>query len=382
MNNENYIKVCHLTSVHKRYDMRIFQKECISLAKNGYKVALIVADNKGDEIKNDVAIYDVGKSTGRIKRFTQTLNNVYRKAMAIDASVYHFHDPELLLVGLRLKKAGKKVIWDMHENLPADIMQKKYIPLLLRLFITYVFKKLERYTVKRIDGIICTRDSVLFRLYHLNNAITLVNNFPIISYSPEIPNERERAICFAGAIVPNYQHKEIIEAIAEIDNVKYLLAGPIKEAYLDVLKSTKGWDKVDYLGVLSFEEVKQMYARAQIGMVVHKYTPNMDYQVGNFALTKIFEVMYWRMPVVATDYSLWEETVFEQYDCAIAVNPTNVLQIRQAIQTLLDDPIKTKAMGINGQKAVIEKFNWLSQEKKLLKLYDLVLSTNQKLANA
>lgn len=377
MNNQNKIKVCHLTSVHKRYDMRIFQKECISLSNNGYEVALIVADNKGDEIKNDVAIYDVGKSTGRIKRFTQTLNKVYRKAMAIDASVYHFHDPELLFVGLKLKRAGKKVIWDMHENLPADIMQKKYIPILLRLFITYVFKKFERYTVKRIDGTICTRDSVLFRLYNLNNAVTLVNNFPLINYSPEIPNERERAICFAGAIVPNYQHKEIIEAIAEIDNIKYLLAGPIKEAYLDVLKSTKGWDKVEYLGVLSFEEVKQMYARAQVGMVVHKYTPNMDFQVGNFALTKIFEVMFYAMPVIATDYSLWQETVFEHYDCAIPVDPSNILQIRKAILSLLDDPIRTKAMGLEGQKAVFDRFNWLSQEKKLIKLYNQVLSNNQ-----
>jgi glycosyltransferase involved in cell wall biosynthesis len=376
MNNQNKVKVCHLTSVHKRYDMRIFQKECISITNNGYEVTLIVADNKGDEIKNDVAIYDVGKSSGRIKRFTHTLNKVYRKAMAINASVYHFHDPELLLVGLKLKRAGKKVIWDMHENLPADIMQKKYIPLPLRLFVTYVFKKLERYTVKRIDGIICTRDSVLFRLYDLNSTITLVNNFPLINYSPEIPNKRERAICFAGAIVPNYQHKEIIEAIAEIDNVKYILAGPIKEAYLNVLKATKGWEKVEYLGVLSFEEVKQVYAKAQIGMVVHKYTPNMDYQVGNFALTKIFEVMYWAMPVIATDYSLWQETVFEHYDCAIPVDPTVVLQIKLAIESLLNNPTNTKTMGIEGQKAVIEKFNWLSQEKKLLKLYDRVLSNN------
>lgn len=382
ISQDNKPKVCHLTSVHKRYDMRIFQKECISLKNNGYDVSLVVADNKGDEVKDDIKIYDVGKVTGRVKRFTKTLNLVYKRAISLDCDIYHFHDPELLLVGLRLKKAGKKVVWDMHENLPADLMQKKYIPLLLRLLITFIFKKLEKYTVKKIDGVICTRDSVVFRLYSYNTNIALINNFPLVNYMPEMPENRDRAICFAGAIVPNYQHKEIIEAIAEIDNVKYLLAGPIKEAYLNVLKATKGWDKVDYLGVLSFEEVKKMYARAQIGMVVHKYTPNMDYQVGNFALTKIFEVMYWSMPVVATDYTLWQETVFDHYDCAIPVDPSNVLQIRQAIQSLLDDPNKTKEMGIEGQKAVLDRFNWLSQEKKLLKLYVRVLPSKQLLANA
>jgi glycosyltransferase involved in cell wall biosynthesis len=119
-----------------------------------------------------------------------------------------------------------------------------------------------------------------------------------------------------------------------------------------------------------------------IGMVVHKYTPNMDYHVGNFALTKIFEVMFWCMPVIATDYSLWQETVFNQYDCAMPVDPSNVQQIRHAIQFLLDDPSRAKTMGIDGQKAVLENFNWFSQEKKLIKLYNRVLSVKQELVNA
>lgn len=365
--------VCHLTSVHERYDMRIFQKECVSLQINGFETCLIVADNKGNEEKDGVRIIDVGKSGSRAKRLFQTLSRIYRKAIELDADVYHFHDPELLFVGIMLKRSHKKVIWDMHENLPADIMQKKYIPLFFRFIINSVYIRLEKWVVKRIDGVICTRDSVLYRLYNLNENIEVINNFPITSYSPEIPNKRERAICFAGAIVSNYQHKEIIEAISEIDDIKYLLAGPINDKYLSILKNTKGWEKVEYLGVLNFSEVKEMYSRSQIGMVVHKYTPNMDYKVGNFALTKIFEVMYFAMPVIATDYSIWNDLVFEEYDCAKTVNPTNVQEIRSAILELLNNPEKSAEMGINGQRAVINKFNWGTQERKLVKLYNRVL---------
>ena len=53
------IKVCHMTSVHKRYDARILKKECCTLVANGYDVTLIVADNKPEEIYHGVKIVSI-----------------------------------------------------------------------------------------------------------------------------------------------------------------------------------------------------------------------------------------------------------------------------------------------------------------------------------
>ena len=61
-------KVCYLTTVHHRYDTRIFFKECVSLAINNYHVSLIVADGKGNELKDGINIYDVGLPKSRLKR--------------------------------------------------------------------------------------------------------------------------------------------------------------------------------------------------------------------------------------------------------------------------------------------------------------------------
>ncbi|MBH8881312.1 glycosyltransferase family 1 protein, partial [Pseudomonas aeruginosa] len=47
-------KVAHLTSVHSRYDIRIFRKQCRTLSQYGYDVYLVVADGKGDEVKDGV----------------------------------------------------------------------------------------------------------------------------------------------------------------------------------------------------------------------------------------------------------------------------------------------------------------------------------------
>ena len=56
-------KVCHLTSVPRRYDTRIYEKECGSLARAGYEVVLIVNDeNGGETADNGVRIVSTGLS--------------------------------------------------------------------------------------------------------------------------------------------------------------------------------------------------------------------------------------------------------------------------------------------------------------------------------
>ena len=112
------VKVVHLTSVHARGDTRIFVKQCRTLAAHAYRVALVVADGRGDSVLDGVTISDVGKPDGRLHRMMRTTVQVFRRAVALDGDIYHLHDPELIPVGLRLKRLGKVVIFDAHEDVP------------------------------------------------------------------------------------------------------------------------------------------------------------------------------------------------------------------------------------------------------------------------
>lgn len=96
-------KNCHVTSVHYRYDTRIFLKMCTSLTQK-YNTYLVVADGLGNEVKSGVNIIDIGSFLSRKERIFKAPNIVYQNALELDADLYHIHDPELMHIGLKLKK--------------------------------------------------------------------------------------------------------------------------------------------------------------------------------------------------------------------------------------------------------------------------------------
>ena len=172
------MKVCHLTSVHSYTDTRIFIKECKSLAKNGFEVHFVVP-GAPTSIIDGVHIHGVTKETGnRLRRMTETVDRVYRKGLEIDADFYHFHDPELIPVGLKLKKRGKKVIYDVHEDVPRQVLTKKWLPKFTRILVSKVVEKYENRAAKKFDFIITATPFIRDRFLKIDCKALDVNNYP------------------------------------------------------------------------------------------------------------------------------------------------------------------------------------------------------------
>lgn len=368
-------KICHMTCVHKRYDTRIFMHECKSLASNGFDVSLIVADGKGNEVKDGVKIYDVGSNNvNRLKRMTKIAKLVKEKAIELDCEVYQFHDPELMFTGLSLYRKGKKVIVDMHEDHPSYIAEADYIA--FPKLVAFFYEKLENYAVKRFSGVITTRQVINERLEKYNSNIQMITNYPNLSKEFK-ENENDHngtcVIVFAGAVVDSWRHKLIIQAIENIDNVKYILAGPISESYLETLKSLKGWSKVEYLGEISYSQVCEMYESATLGIAVYHYCNNMGGKEGNLANTKMFEFMNFGLPFICTDFRLWKQIVEKEEKCGICVNPYSQEEMTRAIEYMINHPEERRQMGLNSRKAAEVKYNWESQEKLLVDFYNKLM---------
>ena len=110
--NTKAAHIAHLTSAHPRDDVRVFVKMCSSISSFGMRVSLIVADGGGDTKVDGTAIFDVGLASSRFSRMLFSTAKIYRKALEIDADIYHVHDPELLPFALYLQYRKKKIIFD------------------------------------------------------------------------------------------------------------------------------------------------------------------------------------------------------------------------------------------------------------------------------
>ncbi|HFU74691.1 MAG TPA: glycosyltransferase family 1 protein, partial [Arcobacter sp.] len=222
------MKITHLSSAHPRYDTRIFIKECASLANlENYDISLVVADGLGDEVKNGVEIFDIGKIEGRLNRIVKTTKSVFDKALELNSDIYHLHDPELMPIGLKLKKLGKKVIFDAHEDLPMQVLAKPYLSKWVKKPLSWMIAKYERYACSRFDYVVAATPYIREKFLQFTKSVD-VNNYPIIQeLTNDVPWEtRKNQVCYVGVIAKIRGNLENVQALEYVNpHRSFKLAG-------------------------------------------------------------------------------------------------------------------------------------------------------------
>jgi glycosyltransferase involved in cell wall biosynthesis len=360
--------VAHLTSVHARDDTRIFLKQCRSLAANGYRVSLIVADGKGDERRDGVHILDVGRSAGRLGRMTGAARRVFRRAAELDADICHLHDPELLPFGLLLKRRGAAVVFDAHEDLAKQIMDKPYLHPWSRAAVSAAVGSFERFACARLDAVVTATPAIRRRFQGQGIKAVDINNFPLPGEleTPTDWRRKAREVCYVGSIAVSRGIREIVRACAlSRSGVRLNLGGRFVDRELEAeLKRSPGWRSVNELGYLDRGGVREVLGRSIAGLVT--LHPTSAYL--NSLPVKMFEYMSAGLPVIASDFPLWREIV-EGSNCGLLVDPHDPAAIADAIDCLAENPALAEEMGARGRAAVATRYNWAAEEAKLLALY-------------
>lgn len=366
--------VAHLTSAHPRYDTRIYRKLCQSIVGAGYRTTIVVADGKGEETcPLGIRILDVGRPTGRFNRMLRATRRVKECALSLDADIYHLHDPELIPAGLALKRRGRRVIFDFHEDVPKQLLSKPYLDRRVARFVSGAFALYESYAVPRFDAVVGATPAITEKFRDKARKLANINNFPQLGEleSPLSWEAKANEVAYVGAISGIRGIVPVVQALGTTKSgAKLNLAGAFSDKVAEKqVGELPGWQRVVAAGVVDRHGVRDILARSVAGIVTFLPLPNhVDAQPN-----KMFEYMSAGIPVIASDFPLWRE-IIAGHDCGLCVDPLDPAAIAAAIDSLVSDRARAEEMGRNGSRAVREIFNWTKEEGKLLQLYSDLLA--------
>jgi len=360
-------KICHISTVHPVFDGRIFHKQCVSLSEAGFDVHLVVTHDKNETVKG-VKIVALQPSGNRLTRILIKPWFAFFKSLGTGAEIFHFHDPELMFVGIMLSVLGKKVIFDSHENVSNQIESKAWLGnLFFRKVIKNIYILIEKFSILFFDKVISVTPEIVSFLSPKKGV--LIRNYPIISLINGRDSKLHRAkrdtlrFIYVGGLTQIRGIHEISKAVNELSgkNIELILLGNWEsEAYKN--KCLVNENVIKYLGSKPLSEVYPIMGTADVGFAI--LYPEKNYL--NSLPIKAFEYMACGLPMIMSNFPYW---INEFNGCSTFVDPKNIDDIKSSICWMIDHAEARLEMGARGKKAVNDKYSWEVESKTLISMY-------------
>ncbi len=363
------MRITHISTVHPLNDTRIWEKQCSGLALKGYDVHLVIPTNACGAHDN-VTVHPLPIPRNRAHRFVRTSVQAVRVALSTHADIYHIHDPELILIGLFIRMKGSSVVYDMHENVPKQILNKAWIPRSLRWVLAKLVKGVERISLNRFYVVFA--EASYRKDYAWIERQETVLNYPLIERLTAI-SSCKRKIPTIGYIGGVTEGRGVITTVAAIKSLRdkgyeinFECIGRVDAAVKENLAVqtglSEGW--ISMPGRLAPEQGWRMISECHVGLA-------LLHPIGNYIdsyPTKMFEYMALGLPVIASDFPLYRDVV-ATHDCGVCVDPLDVKSIEEAMREMIDRKDMAASKGVNGFLAVEKNYDWRTQLEKLEQVY-------------
>ena len=365
--------ICLIASAFGREDSLIVYRFGKTFVEQGYKVSYLLRDGKPDELHHGIEVKSVGVPERSLSKRIRSNTRLFKQYLqGYDADVYMISEPELLHLGLWLKRKGKNVVYNLREWYP-DYYARKVSNGMLKHLIHWSCERYFNYVAKRYDAVFnCMpemRDYIekVMPCRHFED----VANFPVVNGDFQLTYEdyckREKVISYFGSIYDISCQEEFLKALESFPDVKYLLAGVFyNEDYKQRVMTMPAWKQVEFMNRFTRAQLPGIINRSIMGNVVKDFDKTETPQ-GSYSIIKIFETMEAAVPVILAKVPLYEHMV-EKYHCGICVRPHSVDDFKNAIEYLLTHKKEAYEMGQNGRRAVLEEFSWDSQAKNVMKV--------------
>lgn len=366
-------RVVHVSSAHPYTDNRIHYREAVTLANAGFEVSLVAVESAVSGPASPVAVTTIPKRR-RFARMLISPMQAVAKAVRSKAKIVHLHDPELIPYIPLLKGLGRTVVYDAHEDLPSQVLDKPYLSPRARRLLSVFAHVLVRIS-KWSDVTICATEAIESR--HRGARTRIVRNYPPLREEDSAAgavetSSKPRRLTYIGALGRARGLTEYVQAMHEPkmpDGWELVLAGMGSEAYLDELRSSPGWSRVDFRGQLPPNEARDVLLTVRVGLCVLPDTPAHREALP----TKMFEYFAAGVPVIASDFPLWR-TIVARFECGTLVTPGSPAEIAAAVRRYEDEPELLARHAANARQLAIEKLNWAAEGAALVRAYESVLA--------
>ena len=362
-------RAVHITTAHPGSDGRIASRECSTLRDAGVEVTLVARPPLSAlAVESGVVLCPLPTSHSRMSRIAIAPWGAARKAWRFRPDLVHLHDPELIPVGLVLRLLGCRTIYDAHEDLPAQVRDKHWIPKRLRGSVAGGARVLELLAGWGMTAVVAATPSIAKK--YPEGRVTVVGNMPRLEDFPlEAIGDRVPRAIYVGGLDEARGAFQLVAAAERLPPGSLVLVGTIDPPeLLEELKKRPGWANIDYRGQCSHSESSALQRRSLIGLVT--FLPRENHVEA--LPTKLFEYMASGLAVVASDFPIWRRIVCDA-ECGILVDPEDPASIASAVLTLIADGQKAAKMGTHGRQAVEGGLNWRTEGERLVRLYRRLL---------
>lgn len=357
--------IVHLSTVHRTYDNRIYNKECQGLIEAGYACTLVVRAG-GDE-SGPVPVAALPSPRNRLARLTTMQVSAWRVLDRLRPKLLHVHDPELIpLAWLWARVRGSRCVFDAHEDLVKQIATKPYLSPWQRLPARAYGRLLTAWADRGMDAVVAATDSIAESFTHAR--VVVVRNYPWLRDFEGEPTPVPGRMVYTGDLTEERKLSFMVRLAAavrrRVPEAHLVLAGAVVGSESKkVADSLFDGDLVRHVGLLPPKEVPEVIRSGQVGLILLDPLPNYLASLP----TKLFEYQAAGVPFVASDFPFWR-AAFGPAGGGVFVDSEDVEGAATVIADLLMDPARCRELGANGRRAVDEGLNFEAEATKLVGL--------------
>jgi glycosyltransferase involved in cell wall biosynthesis len=356
------------------------------LADSGYEVFFVAGASEEASSAKTAHVVDGVRIVGfpPVRGFLQRILNlprIFKIVFNTKADAYHFHDPDLLPVGVLLRWLRRKpVIYDVHEPYPEMLRTNKAIPKRLRKPVSRIFRVIEDMCSRSIGNVIVVNELVCQRFQQRGCNVEIVSNTALLDGFEDAPERAQnRAVISIGTLSTNRGSlliPKIVRAVRNQDqSIRFLIVDRAfrarqRELFLDAVKKHGVEDAIELLPNTVVSNLPSYLSQATIGLSLL----TLDEVAIRQNITKLYEYMAAGLPIIASDVPNQRRDL-EESESGLLVTHDSPDEYAEAIIRLMNDQDTLDRFSRNGRSAFMTKFNWEIDKRRLLGFYETLLGS-------